>query len=81
MSRPRARWNAEIDVTSEQHTAKRRLILREAGAAFNEHGFRNVSLDEVAQMQNVPEGTVKTRLFHGRKNVKACVEGKLGSAR
>lgn len=33
-----------------------------------------LSLAETADIQKVPEGTVKTRLFHGRKNLRDCVE-------
>lgn len=39
---------------------KRRMILREAGAAFNERGFRNVSLEEVA----VKLGISKTACYY-----------------
>jgi RNA polymerase sigma-70 factor, ECF subfamily len=33
-----------------------------------------LALAEVAEVQRVPENTVKTRLFHARKNMKECVE-------
>ena len=33
-----------------------------------------LALAEIASIQKVPEGTVKTRLFHGRKNLRDCVE-------
>ncbi|HVL56745.1 MAG TPA: sigma-70 family RNA polymerase sigma factor [Burkholderiaceae bacterium] len=36
--------------------------------------FEELPLAEVARLQSVPEGTVKTRLFHGRRNLRACVE-------
>ena len=35
--------------------------------------YQELSLIEVARMQNVPENTVKTRLFHARKNMKDCL--------
>jgi AcrR family transcriptional regulator len=74
VSRPRARWNGEFDVTSEQHNAKRRLILREAGAAFNEHGFRNVSLDEVALKLGISK-TVCYYYFRDKNHLLlSCVE-------
>ena len=38
--------------------------------------LEGLALAEVATIQNVPEGTVKTRMFHGRKNLKMCVESK-----
>jgi RNA polymerase sigma-70 factor, ECF subfamily len=36
--------------------------------------FECLSLAEVARIQNVPENTVKTRLFHARKLMRQCVE-------
>jgi len=36
--------------------------------------LEGLALAEIANVQNVPEGTVKTRLFHGRKNLRDCVE-------
>ncbi len=39
--------------------------------------FESMALIEIAQLQQVPEGTVKTRLFHARKNLKLCVQDKL----
>lgn len=35
--------------------------------------YQELSLYEVAKLQNVPENTVKTRLFHARKNMKDCL--------
>jgi RNA polymerase sigma-70 factor, ECF subfamily len=40
--------------------------------------FEDRSLQEVAAIQQCPENTVKTRLFHARKNVKDCVGSLLG---
>jgi RNA polymerase sigma-70 factor (ECF subfamily) len=36
--------------------------------------LEGMALAEIATVQKVPEGTVKTRLFHGRKNLRDCVE-------
>lgn len=36
--------------------------------------FEGWSVLEIAQFQSCPEGTAKTRLFHGRKNMKDCLE-------
>jgi RNA polymerase sigma-70 factor (ECF subfamily) len=33
----------------------------------------------VAEVQNCPEGTVKTRLFHARQKIKKCVQSLLHS--
>lgn len=38
--------------------------------------LEGMALAEVSEIQKVPEGTVKTRMFHGRKNLKDCVERK-----
>jgi RNA polymerase sigma-70 factor, ECF subfamily len=35
--------------------------------------FEEMSVAEVAGLQSCPEGTVKTRLFHARKNLKDCL--------
>jgi RNA polymerase sigma-70 factor (ECF subfamily) len=39
--------------------------------------FEELGLAEAAQVQQIPEGTVKTRLFHARKNMKRCLERRL----
>jgi DNA-directed RNA polymerase specialized sigma24 family protein len=36
-----------------------------------------LGLAEVAQIQKVAEGTVKTRVFHARKLMRNCVEQKI----
>lgn len=36
--------------------------------------FEGMSVAEVADVQNCPEGTVKTRLFHARQKIKGCLE-------
>lgn len=35
--------------------------------------YEGLSLAEVADVQGCPENTVKTRLFHARRNIKDCV--------
>ncbi|HWS75543.1 MAG TPA: TetR/AcrR family transcriptional regulator, partial [Quisquiliibacterium sp.] len=42
------KWKGEFDATPDQHALKRRLILLEAGQAFNARGYSDVSLDQVA---------------------------------
>lgn len=42
--------------------------------------LEGMALAEIAGVQNVPEGTVKTRLFHGRRNLRECVERRTRSA-
>lgn len=40
--------------------------------------YEGCSVHEIAQFQSVPEGTVKTRLFHARKAMKTCLEDAAG---
>lgn len=35
--------------------------------------YEGYSLGEIAEVQNCPEGTVKTRLFHARQRLKTCL--------
>lgn len=41
--------------------------------------YEGLSLAEVAQIQQCPENTVKTRLFHARQRIKGCLERLLRS--
>ncbi len=41
--------------------------------------LQGMGLADVALVQQVPENTVKTRLFHARKSMRSCVERQLGS--
>ena len=43
--------------------------------------FMELPLAEVATIQNCPENTVKTRLFHAKRNLKRCLERRLRSDR
>ena len=36
--------------------------------------FEGLSVAEIADVQQCPEGTVKTRLFHARQKIKGCLE-------
>jgi RNA polymerase sigma-70 factor (ECF subfamily) len=36
--------------------------------------YQGMSLSEVARIQQIPEGTVKTRLFHARQKLKQCLQ-------
>jgi RNA polymerase sigma-70 factor (ECF subfamily) len=36
--------------------------------------YQGLSLAEVARIQQIPEGTVKTRLFHARQKLKQCLQ-------
>ena len=39
--------------------------------------FEDLSLSDIASVQAVPEGTVKTRLFHARSKIKRCLQALL----
>jgi RNA polymerase sigma-70 factor, ECF subfamily len=39
--------------------------------------YMELPLAEVAEIQNCPENTVKTRLFHAKRNLKRCLESRL----
>lgn len=39
--------------------------------------YEGWSVQEIAEFQQCPEGTAKTRLFHARKNMKQCMEDAL----
>jgi RNA polymerase sigma-70 factor, ECF subfamily len=41
--------------------------------------YEGMGLAEVAEVQNCPEGTVKTRLFHARQKIKNCLKSLLRS--
>ncbi len=74
------------DVTAEIEAQEENVFLRECIEALNDAQreciqlvfFEGMALAEIADVQEVPEGTVKTRLFHARKNLKTCVQNKLG---
>jgi RNA polymerase sigma-70 factor (ECF subfamily) len=36
--------------------------------------YEDMSINEIAGIQNCPENTIKTRLFHARKKLKLCLE-------
>ena len=44
------------------------------GSPERANGCTYLALAEIAEIQQVPEGTVKTRLFHGRRNLRDCVQ-------
>jgi RNA polymerase sigma-70 factor (ECF subfamily) len=35
--------------------------------------YEGLSLSEIAELQQCPENTVKTRLFHARQKIKHCL--------
>lgn len=74
MARVKAKWNGEFEAPSSQQSAKRRMLLREAAGAFNERGFHNVSLDEVAARLGISK-TVCYYYFRDKNHLLlSCVE-------
>ena len=51
-----------------------RLVFVETGC-----GESTLALAEVAAVQGCPENTVKTRLFHAKRQLRRCLERRLGS--
>ena len=76
--------NADVAGDIQAHQESR--VLRDCIERLNEAQreaiqlvfFDGLALSEIASVQAVPEGTVKTRLFHARKNLKTCVQSRLG---
>jgi RNA polymerase sigma-70 factor (ECF subfamily) len=65
---------APVDDHAGLHAAIRALP-PEQRAAIALHHFEHLSLAEVAVALAVPVGTVKTRLFHARRKLRAILEG------
>ena len=43
--------------------------------------YEDLSVAEIGAIQGVPEGTVKTRLFHARAKIKRCLQALLSRER
>ncbi|MEZ5657457.1 MAG: sigma-70 family RNA polymerase sigma factor [Burkholderiaceae bacterium] len=77
----------DADVAGDIQAQQESLVLRDCIEKLNDAQreaiqlvfFEGLALGEIAQVQSVPEGTVKTRLFHARKNLKTCVQARLGT--
>jgi len=52
------RWDNSLRTQEEIHTLKREAILRAAGNLFNEKGYHNTSLEEVAKLLQISKGTL-----------------------
>ena len=76
----------KIDVLDQMEAGERDEILRECIERLsNEHReamlltyHQGASIEEVSNIQEVPQGTIKTRLFHARKKVQDCVRRAYG---
>ena len=63
---------------AQRHTAVQRCLQRLRNPLQRESltlwALEDLSVRDIARIQGAPEGTVKTRLFHGRLNLKSCLE-------
>lgn len=69
---PAAKGGAEEAIAIRQAFAGLPAGQRLAAQLFFVEGL---TLAEIAEVQNVPEGTVKSRLFHARRRLKAALSG------
>lgn len=70
---PEQRLNAAQDRNAVLYCLRRlrNPLQREALMLW---AVEDMPLMEIAQTQQCPENTVKTRLFHGRKNLRTCLQ-------
>ena len=47
-----AKWNNAVSGADEQYQFKKQAVIAEASRAFGRHGYKNVSLDEIAKTLN-----------------------------
>ena len=59
-----AKWNNAVSGADEQYQLKKQAVIAEASRAFGRHGYKNVSLDEIAKTLNV----TKPALYYYLKN-------------
>lgn len=74
---PEAQLRAAQDKKAVLHCLERlrNPLQREALLLW---AVEDMPLADIAQTQQCPENTVKTRLFHGRKNLRVCLQQWLG---
>lgn len=58
------KWNNAVGGANEQYQLKKQAVIAEASRAFGRHGYKNVSLDEIAAALNV----TKPALYYYFKN-------------
>ena len=44
---------------------------------FMTHPYEDLSYDEIADIAGVPAGTIKSRVFHGKKNLLQCLKSRV----
>lgn len=55
---PTSPWNATVPGRDEQRDAKRRALIHQAGSLFRQKGFRESSMDDIAQALGVTKGAL-----------------------
>jgi AcrR family transcriptional regulator len=63
------KWNNAVSGADEQYQFKKQAVIAEASRAFGRHGYKNVSLDEIAKTLNV----TKPALYYYFKNKQELV--------
>ena len=63
------KWNNAVGGADEQFRLKKQAVIAEASRAFGRHGYKNVSLDEIAAALNV----TKPALYYYFKNKQELV--------
>ncbi len=53
-----SRWNNQVATTEQRKQEKRRILIREAGAAFGRNGFYSTTLDEVAKKIGITKAAI-----------------------
>ncbi len=74
MPRAKPKWNGEFQAVATLQTAKRRMLLRAAAAGFNERGFHNVSLDDVAARLGITKAACYYYFRDKNHLLLSCVE-------
>ena len=64
-----AKWNNAVSGADEQYQLKKQAVIAEASRAFGRHGYKTVSLDEIAKTLNV----TKPALYYYFKNKQELV--------
>lgn len=59
-----SKWNNAVSGPDEQYQLKKQAVIAEASRAFGRHGYKNLSLDEIAKTLNV----TKPALYYYFKN-------------
>src|SRR3990167_11521694 len=63
------KWNNAVGGADEQYQLKKQAVIAAASRAFGRHGYKNVSLDEIAKTLNV----TKPALYYYFKNKQELV--------